>query len=357
LPLFDPRAHEPLLDDAWRPAAVEAAIRAIARDADDALRPGEWWPVHPLDGVADTPGEIHGVYMGAAGVVLALHRLAEAGLHEPGHDYPRLADELLDGHGDSPPSLWVGAGGVALVAALLAGRRTELAVLDPSDDTLELMWGSPGQLVMARELGDHAAARAIEERLMPLHVEGNDILGAAHGFAGVVTALRRPDLLRDVADVLARSAIREGEHANWPPRYGGPLDDGGRAIRTQWCHGAPGIVCSTAWLPRDDELDSLLRAGGELTWAAGPLRKGASLCHGSAGNGFAFLKLFVRTGDELWLDRARRFAMHAAAQVETARREYGRGRYSLWTGDPGTAIYLQQCLAAGPGELPAIELW
>ena len=30
--------------------------------------------------------------------------------------------------------------------------------------------------------------------------------------------------------------------------------------------------------------------GGELTWRAGPLRKGPGLCHGTAGNGFAFLR-------------------------------------------------------------------
>ena len=70
--------------------------------------------------------------------------------------------------------------------------------------------------------------------------------------------------------------------------------------------------------PREQELDELLLAGGELTWAAGPLRKGAGLCHGTAGNGFALLKLFTRTGDERWLERARAFATHAAAQVEAA---------------------------------------
>ena len=116
-------------------------------------------------------------------------------------------------------------------------------------------------------------------------------------------------------------------------------------------------MASLAALPRDDELDALLLAGGELTWAAGPLRKGAGLCHGTAGNGFALLKLFARTGDELWLERARRFAMHAAAQVEAARRAAtGAAATRLWTGDLGTAMFLRQCLA-GASELPAIELW
>ena len=76
------------------------------------------------------------------------------------------------------------------------------------------------------------------------------------------------------------------------------------------------------------------------------LRKGANLCHGTAGNGYAFLKLFERTGDELWLERARAFAMHAVAQVEQGLAVHGRGRHTLWTGDPGTALYLESCLSA-----------
>lgn len=43
--------------------------------------------------------------------------------------------------------------------------------------------------------------------------------------------------------------------------------------------------------------------------------------------------------------------MHAIAQVERARAEHGRGRYSLWTGDVGTALYLADCLD-GRGGLP-----
>ena len=56
--LFDPRAHEPLLEDAWNPAEVEGAIRTIARDADEALREREWWPLHPLDDDGATPDAI-----------------------------------------------------------------------------------------------------------------------------------------------------------------------------------------------------------------------------------------------------------------------------------------------------------
>jgi hypothetical protein len=43
--------------------------------------------------------------------------------------------------------------------------------------------------------------------------------------------------------------------------------------------------------------------------------------------------------------------MHALFHVEQARGEYGRGRHTLWTGDPGTALYLADCID-GTGELP-----
>jgi hypothetical protein len=102
--------------------------------------------------------------------------------------------------------------------------------------------------------------------------------------------------------------------------------------------------------PSDPQLTELLVEGGELTWQAGPLRKGANLCHGTGGNGYAFLKLLERTGDELWLHRARAFAMHAIEQVER-----GQPRFSLWTGDVGVAFYLRACLDGWQG-LPAIDV-
>ena len=248
-------------------------------------------------------------------------------------------------------------------------RLAELVAVEPDSDTLELMWGSPGLLLIADAMLERtgeqrwaSAWSAIAERLMAkqganglwtqrLYGSTTEYLGPAHGFAGIVAALaRRPDEVpvERLAAALEATALREGNMANWPPSHQEPLAKQDGSIRTQWCHGAPGIVTSIAALPGTDEL---LRAGGELTWAAGPLKKGAGLCHGTAGNGFALLKLFTRTGDEEWLQRARRFAMHSAAQVARA-----RGRHTLWTGDLGTAMYLHQCLA-GTSDMPTIDAW
>jgi lantibiotic modifying enzyme len=163
------------------------------------------------------------------------------------------------------------------------------------------------------------------------------------------------EIHRRAAAAVRRYAIEQDGLANWTPATShNGLQNSRGEIRVQWCHGAPGIVASLARIAPDDaEHERLLLAGGELTWRAGPLSKGAGLCHGTAGNGYAFLALFERTGDELWLERARAFAMHAAAQVERARTEHGRGRYTLWTGDPGTALYLADCLD-GSGDVPVV---
>jgi hypothetical protein len=107
--------------------------------------------------------------------------------------------------------------------------------------------------------------------------------------------------------------------------------------------GAPGFVVCLADLPGHG-LDDVLAAAGEAVWAAGPLSKGSNLCHGTGGNGYAFLKLYQRTGDAMWLQRAQAFAMHSIAQTEADAQLYGQMRYSLWTGDPGFANYLWDCL-------------
>ena len=143
-------------------------------------------------------------------------------------------------------------------------------------------------------------------------------------------------------------ALVDGDRANWPGLPTVP------PTRVQWCHGAPGMVATAA--PYLDE--ELLLAGAELTWRAGAHgdEKGAGLCHGTAGSGYAFLKVFARTGDERWLERARRFAVHALGQVERKRAEDGRGRYSLFTGDPGVALFAASCLDADP-RFPILDAW
>jgi lantibiotic modifying enzyme len=382
--LFDPRAHERLIEDSWDPDRVRAAIREIAADAEESFDDG--WPIHPRDIVdkGDEQRRLQTVYVGGVGVVQALDSLQSRGLVELRREYVSYLERRYEPDfpdTDHERSLWMGETGIRLVLQRIspsqenADRLAELIAANAEDERREVMWGSPGTMLAAAamheltgeatwvDLWNESAAWLRDQwdpqtGLWTQHLYGlvEQFIGPAHGFAGCVLALSRDaddEVHRRAAETTARYAVEEDGLANWPPTAGMRLDaNGDGQIRTQWCHGAPGVVASLARIaPDDDEHGRLLRAGGELTWRAGPLSKGSNLCHGTAGNGYAFLALFGRTGDELWLERARAFAMHSVAQVARARTELGRGRHTLWTGDPGTALYLADCVAGG-GTVP-----
>ena len=385
--LYSPEQHEPVTDRAWDERRARAAIAAIVDDAERAFDDTALWTLHPLDqdGDEDVGRSFTGVYLGAAGVIWALAELGSQ------RDFAAIAGGLddrylaLPDYGPPAPGLWLGLAGILAVAERLApdaGRRDllhDLLAENAENPTVEVMWGAPGSMLVAAALLDRTGeprweavwrqlAVAVwdgwvhDEQLgyriwtQHLYERVAQFVGPAHGMAGCVAALaRRPDLLgaerlgeleRDtVRTVTATSVVQDGR-ANWEPVAGkGLAVRGPSEIRMQWCHGAPGIVATLAGMaPHDDAFTRLLVAGGELTWETGPLRKGPTLCHGTAGNGLAFLALLERTGDERWLERARRFAMHAIDQVELARVTHGRGRHSLWTGDPGVALYLRSCI-------------
>jgi hypothetical protein len=394
--LFDEASHEGLTETPWDESAARAAIAEIVADAEAAFDERTLWPAHPIDEDGDPLPPLASIYLGASGVVWALNELARTGTAELGRSWSATAVELCDRYLADPdydvegpvPSLWMGESGILLAAHTLAPapwqeeRLLTAVQANAQNPTRELMWGSPGTMLAAQAMhartGDDRWARAWRESAGWLWEEWRDdlwaqdlygrvrrFLGPAHGFVGNVLVLgqgdlldaqRRAELERRAIAAAAAHAEREGDLAQWPPTPGSSVGGDGRR-RTQWCHGAPGIVASLASLaPDDEELTELLVAGGELTWRAGPLAKGPGLCHGTAGNGYAFLKLFDRTGSELWLERARAFAMHTLEQVERVRAEYRRGRYTLWTGDLGAALYLASCIRADAA-VPTLDRW
>ena len=184
--------------------------------------------------------------------------------------------------------------------------------------TGEERWATPGA-----RAPPHSWRRRDADGLWTQRGYGGERRGlrCLHGVAGNVAALLGGDPLLDAGrPERLHARLRRCSRARPSVEDGaGELADGGRQSSNkrensvQWCHGAPGIVATAA-----DYLDEeLLLAGAELPWRAGPFgrEKGAGICHGTAGNGYAFLKAFERTGDERWLERARRFAVHALEQV------------------------------------------
>jgi lantibiotic modifying enzyme len=279
----------------------------------------------------------------------------------------RVAPDFTADEHYHPAALLAGETGPLIVAFRLAANPSladdvhvlvRANVANPTDD---VMWGAPGTLLAALAMGEWTGEprwdEAARESAAALRARRGDDglwrqdddyrgLGTLHGAAGNTLVLLRLDaddaLAAETAAVLARHAFREDGLANWPGSPRSQLVDAQGRIRLQWCTGAPGVLAG-AWDYLDEEL---LLAGAELIWQAGAHgdEKGHGLCHGTSGNGFALLKAFARTGDERWLERARRFAVHALGQAARLRAANSRGRYSLWTGDVGTALFAAACL-------------
>jgi hypothetical protein len=385
--MFDPRRHIALSPDAWDEEVARRAIGEIVDDALDCFDPDRFWPVHPLDEGAPEPST--SLYFGAAGMLLALDRLRRAGAAEFGHDFRGLLPRLLTLNREEyaatayyprHASLLVGDAGVLLSTMMLApdpaiaDELFERVAANDALPILELLWGTPGTMLACVSMGTltgedrwHDAFRKQAQRLLDdledtelgplwtqdLYGEPARYLGFAHGYAGNMAALLRgwrwltPTQQAGIAEAapqtLAATAHESDLGANWPAE----ATTGATPSLVQICHGAPGIVAAFADCPfSTPALERLLRRGADIIWHAGPLAKGSNFCHGTGGNGYAFLKLYKRTGDALWLERARAFAMTAIAQCRAARRRYGQGRYSLWTGDVGLACCLWDCVHA-----------
>ncbi len=387
--LFSPEHHQPLTERPWDEGWVRARIEGILDDAESAVGPDGLWPEHPLD--HDDGMEMpRTIYLGAAGVLWALHVL--------GRTRAELTEGLDEGYRAQPDwpgassAYWAGEAGVLLAMVEVAGRDDllgrllELVRANGGDPSNELLHGAPGTMVVAAELHRRTGAPRWAEAwlasadelwrrwewheeagcyLWTQRLSGRDAvyIGAGHGVAGCLVALRRgahlldaarrEELERRAAQALRATAVEEDGRANWPPLPGELVRNG--RIRVQWCHGAPGMVTSLAPMCATDAgFGDLLAAGGELVWEAGPLAGGQGLCHGTAGNGLAFLALHQRTGEQRWLDRARRFAVHALEQAERERARHGMGRYSLWTGDLGVAVMARQCIEGRAG-VPTLD--
>lgn len=395
--MIDAARHVVMANPTWDVSEVQAAIDDIVEDACARQDEVHFWPAHPQDdGAKDGDTSL---YMGATGVIWALDHLVSTGATRHRRTFVSILDRLIDaarqqrqalGDYGRHGSLHFGDFPALLVAMRL---RPDAATADAIhrralDNNMlpirDLMWGLPGSMLACvfmdqmtgegrwRALFVSQIARLFEELedtdLGPLWTQDlygsrRRFLGPVHGFAGNMVPLlrgwswlddgQRARIAQAVPRTLVANAIRSDLGAQWQPIAG--MSEPPRLC--QHCHGAPGMVTTFADAPfSTPELEELLLAGGDLTWNAGPLAKGSNLCHGTGGNGYAFLKLYRRTHDQCWLERARAFAMTAIAQCREASVQYGRGRYSLWTGDVGLAVYLRDCISGEPA-YPTVDVF
>jgi hypothetical protein len=389
--LYDPSLHEPLTDEPWDEERVRTRIRELVADAGGAFDPQRLWPAHEWD-VFQAEPPVRNLYVGAAGMIWALDSLQRHGYAEVEIDLAAAARRTLElfrirpdytgwaeaGWGLPPKpeaSLLMGDAGILLAAwrvapdPELADALYERVRQNVGNEAVEVMWGAPGTMLAAtamrewtgeprwedawRENAERLLADRDDEGLWTKRLYGSENrgLGPPHGFAGIARVLRLGgEPLADAGEIARRTAVVENGFVSWPNHADTrELVGSDGQIRFQWCTGGPGMVIALA----EDLDEDLLTGVAELTWQAGPFgdEKGAGICHGTSGNGFALLKTFARTGDELWLERARGFAVHALAQVD-----HLPPRYSLYTGGIGAALFAARCLEAR-ADYPTVDSW
>jgi lantibiotic modifying enzyme len=340
---------------------------------------------------------------GAAGLAVLHGYLAQT---EPGQDYAAVAEGCLRrataAVADQPTSasLYGGLTGVGWALAHLQGRLPGLdgegdaAEIDdallhhldrsPWPDDYDLVSGLVGFGVYALERLPRPAAVACLERVVECLVEtaehrsesitwwtnpawlpdenreksprGYYNLGLAHGVPGVVAFLgqvcaagvavteARPLLDGAVRWLLAQQG--PGGFSYWV----GP-EAPGEPARLAWCYGDPGVAAALLGAARyvdDPAWERAARAIARRAAGRPPAEAGvvdAGLCHGAAGLGHLFNRLFQATGDPQ-LGEAARFWFERA--VEMRRPGSGLGGYEAWrSGDADGAWVAEPVLLTG----------
>lgn len=180
----------------------------------------------------------------------------------------------------------------------------------------------------ARALVEACRQRRTQGWQMGTTCFGERYLGAAHGLSGVMAVLhvvgckglldaRDADRLEACTAQLVHLFL-SAETKNLPVTLDDQSDD-----LVHWCHGAAGIpelvrnaACHARVRAPDADLDVLeaaARRAADLIWERGLLLKGAGLCHGVAGNAYAFLSVASWLHDS---ERLRKRAVAFAAMID-----------------------------------------
>ncbi|MEN8181204.1 MAG: LanC-like protein [Myxococcota bacterium] len=199
-------------------------------------------------------------------------------------------------------------------------------------------------------------------------------LGLVHGTPGnLYLMMHFPDLLRacggwdDVRatlDCVADSVDRErGVRELLPSPYTETLHARTKTPeytdRVHWCSGSPAavFVFSRAFEVFGDEAYlGVAQRAAEHVWRYGLLRKGNGICHGIAGNGYAFLALYRATGCRRDLDRALHFARHTWSERVIRQQRTPDRPWSLYEGALGTLCFYQDCLDPKRARFPGFEV-
>lgn len=323
------------LADVWSQRAVAAA------DAEDAFYSTE------LDITPETVGR-SSPYHTRSGVhwvrACVSHAMADVvGFGEACHGVVLASEDL-----SANPDLTLGRAGTLLACSSLIDLGRSVPLVD---------------LSFVSEAGDSLAkALAAElESMAPIAQEPTlRFLGIAHGWAGIVYALLRwseatgdaaPTHLATRLDELAGSAQHSGDGLRWP-RVRHDVGTRSSDFVPSWCNGSAGFV--HLWVTAERAFgDAGYRelAIGAARDALGPAESGIDLCCGLTGRAYALLALHRGSGDEYWLNEARRLTVRALRPRLTD----SPVALSLYKGAVGPAVLAAELPKPATASMPLFE--
>jgi eukaryotic-like serine/threonine-protein kinase len=193
--------------------------------------------------------------------------------------------------------------------------------------------------------------------------------GIAHGWAGILYATlcwsrasgaSLPPNTGERLSQLAALARRSGRHAMWNSNVVGEQRDDRGVITGGWCNGSAGQV--HLWLSAHSILKDhrYLTLAEQTAWhAADADTKNGSLCCGFAGQSYAMLSLYRKSGERVWLRGAQALAERAAAfyrDLPSARDSNVAVRASsLYKNELGVAVLAADLETPNSSAHPAFE--
>ena len=169
--LYDPARHEPLIERHWDERHVRDAIARIVADTEARFSADAYWPMHPRDVEGSDDGPAWPLYHGACGVIWALTYLEGMGAATLARNYLPFVEPVRVRNAQ-----WLAAFGPNASSYLMGdvpnllleyGIRPRSATLDRLETLIEsnvdhpareLMWGSPGTMLVRPLPGDGAQA-------------------------------------------------------------------------------------------------------------------------------------------------------------------------------------------------------
>jgi len=222
----------------------------------------------------------------------------------------------------------------------------------------ELLYGRAGLALLLSYFQKKGVILArpgiVQEVLQTIDVEqypwtwhGKVYYGGAHGTSGILLALKRLQVFSSdsfLQDLVYYASLPSG---NFKSSAGSSRDE-----LVQWCHGATGFVPLLLAYAKDQNIPSTTSTDYEqravaalnVIWERGLLHKGCGVCHGVAGNGYAFLSMYLHCGQAEYLTRALHFASFIVAQGAQNCCAKANFPASLFEGLAGTVHFLLDIL-------------